>query len=82
MISVNNRNVEMCKLLVDNGALPSINTSNNVNIKSYVIIENCSCLVNYISINLIMYDVFILYILLVCVMYILGWMYTSYDKCS
>ncbi len=32
MISVQNGNMEMCKLLIDNGALPSINTPNNVNI--------------------------------------------------
>jgi hypothetical protein len=32
MWSVNEENIEMCKLLVDNGALPSINTPNNVNI--------------------------------------------------
>jgi hypothetical protein len=32
MISVQNRNMDICKLLLDNGALPSINTSNDVNI--------------------------------------------------
>jgi hypothetical protein len=32
MISVANENVEMCKLLIDNGASSSINTPNNVNI--------------------------------------------------
>jgi hypothetical protein len=31
MISIMNENVEMCKLLIDNGALPSINTPDNVN---------------------------------------------------
>jgi hypothetical protein len=31
MISAKNGNVEMCKLLIDNGALSSINTANNVN---------------------------------------------------
>ncbi len=31
MISAKNGNIEMCKLLIDNGALPSINTPNNVN---------------------------------------------------
>jgi hypothetical protein len=34
MMSVEKGNVEMCKLLIDNGALPSINTPNNV--QSYV----------------------------------------------
>jgi hypothetical protein len=34
MLSVQNGNVEMFKLLIDNGALPSINTPNNV--QSYV----------------------------------------------
>jgi hypothetical protein len=32
MWSVQMGNVEMCKLLMDNGALPSINTPDNVNI--------------------------------------------------
>ncbi len=32
MMSVKYGNVEMCKLLMDNGALSSINTLNNVNI--------------------------------------------------
>jgi hypothetical protein len=32
MISVQNGNVEMCKLLMDNGALPFINTPDKVNI--------------------------------------------------
>ncbi len=32
MWSVVQGNVEMCKLLIDNGALPSINTPDNVNI--------------------------------------------------
>jgi hypothetical protein len=32
MISVENNNFEMCNLLIDNGALGSINTPNNVNI--------------------------------------------------
>jgi hypothetical protein len=40
MRSVMDGNVEMCKLLIDNGALSSINTPDNVNIsdviKSYV----------------------------------------------
>ncbi len=31
-ISVQNGNMEMCKLLIDNGALSSINTPNKVNI--------------------------------------------------
>jgi hypothetical protein len=32
MISVKNNNFKMCKMLIDNGAFPSINTPNNVNI--------------------------------------------------
>jgi hypothetical protein len=32
MWSVDNRNIEMFKFLIDNGALPSINTPNKVNI--------------------------------------------------
>ncbi len=32
MWSVKNRNIKMCKLLIDNGALPSINIRDNVNI--------------------------------------------------
>ncbi len=32
MMSAENGNVKICKLLIDNGALPSINTPNNVNI--------------------------------------------------
>jgi hypothetical protein len=32
MTSVQKGNVEMCKLLIDNGALPSINTPDNVNL--------------------------------------------------
>jgi hypothetical protein len=32
MISVQNGNTEMFKFLIDNGALPSINTPNKVNI--------------------------------------------------
>ncbi len=32
IISVKLENIEMCKLLIDNGALPSINTPNKVNI--------------------------------------------------
>jgi hypothetical protein len=32
MISVEIGNMEMCKLLIDNGALPSINSPDNVNI--------------------------------------------------
>jgi hypothetical protein len=32
MMSVQNGNVEISKLLMDNGALPSINTPDNVNI--------------------------------------------------
>jgi hypothetical protein len=32
MKSVKNGNIEMCKLLMDNGALPSINTPDKVNI--------------------------------------------------
>jgi hypothetical protein len=35
MMSVHYENMEMCKLLIDNGALPSINTPNNVNILIY-----------------------------------------------
>jgi hypothetical protein len=31
MRSVQNGNMEMLKLLIDNGGLPSINTPNNVN---------------------------------------------------
>ncbi len=31
MISVQNGNFEMCKMLIDNGAMSSINTPNNVN---------------------------------------------------
>jgi ankyrin repeat protein len=33
--SVRDGNLEMCKLLIDNGALPSINTPNKVNIYVY-----------------------------------------------
>jgi hypothetical protein len=32
MISVQNGNIEMCKLLIDYGAVPSINTPDIVNI--------------------------------------------------
>ncbi len=32
MINVQNGNVEMCKLLINNGALPTINTPDKVNI--------------------------------------------------
>jgi hypothetical protein len=32
MVSVDNGNVDMVKLLIDNGALPSINTPDDVNI--------------------------------------------------
>jgi ankyrin repeat protein len=32
MTSVDKGNMEICKLLMDNGALPSINTPDNVNI--------------------------------------------------
>jgi hypothetical protein len=32
MASVENGNLEMCKLLINNGALPSINTPDKVNI--------------------------------------------------
>jgi hypothetical protein len=32
MMSVQNKDMEIFKLLIDNGALPSINTPNNVNI--------------------------------------------------
>jgi hypothetical protein len=32
MISVEKGNVKMCKFLIDNGALPSINTPYDVNI--------------------------------------------------
>ncbi len=32
LMSVDFEKVEMCKFLMDNGALPSINTSNDVNI--------------------------------------------------
>jgi hypothetical protein len=57
MISVQNGNVEMCKLLIDNDALPSINTPNNVNIgynkKSYdnlyIIISIILCYMLYIN---------------------------------
>jgi hypothetical protein len=38
MISVENENLEMCKLLLENGALPSINTPDNVNIEQCQII--------------------------------------------
>jgi hypothetical protein len=31
MMSVKNGDFEICKLLIDNGALPSVNTPNNVN---------------------------------------------------
>jgi hypothetical protein len=36
MISVQNENIAVCKLLIENGALSSINTPNNV----YLIISN------------------------------------------
>jgi hypothetical protein len=39
MMSVDNKNVEMCKLLIDNGALPSINTPDKVNICNHYIIN-------------------------------------------
>jgi hypothetical protein len=37
MMSVVNGHVEMCKLLIDNGALASINTPDNVNNQSMYI---------------------------------------------
>jgi hypothetical protein len=44
MMSVLNRNMEMCKLLIDNGAVSSINTTNKVNIKSYVDYIHMKCI--------------------------------------
>jgi hypothetical protein len=41
MMSVKKRNVGMCKFLIVNGALPSINTLNNViNIYIYMLVVN------------------------------------------
>jgi hypothetical protein len=51
MRSVMDGNVEMCKLLIDNGVLPFINTPNNVNIsdviKSYVNINYYIIIINH-----------------------------------
>ncbi len=46
MQSALNGNLEMLKLLIDNGALPSINTPNNVNIKS--LNKTCDNIYSYI----------------------------------
>jgi hypothetical protein len=80
MRSVQIGNIEMCKLLIDNGALPSINTPDKVNICYHKII--CVYLfviymlvVNYIydmcllRMCLIICDVIILLYML-CVLYI------------
>jgi hypothetical protein len=50
MISVQNGNLEMLKLLIDNGALPSINTPDNVNIWLYNIIKSYNACVYVIII--------------------------------
>jgi hypothetical protein len=43
MWSIQNRNIEICELLINNGALRSINTLNKVNI---------ICMLIYFTINL------------------------------
>jgi hypothetical protein len=80
MISVQNGNLEMCRLLIANGAVPSINTPDNVNIwyNSYYIIYK------YIS--------KMKWVILVYAyvsdnynnnnnIYFLGWQNNSYDEC-
>jgi hypothetical protein len=48
MMSVKKGNIKICKFLIDNGALPFINTPNHVNIKFLCIL--CICIIVYFSI--------------------------------
>jgi hypothetical protein len=61
MISVQKGDVEMCKLLIDNGVLPFINTPNNVNIsdviKSYVNINYYIIIINHGYIYTVIYSI-------------------------
>ncbi len=61
MRSVMDGNVEMCKLLIDNGVLPFINTPNNVNIsdviKSYVNINYYIIIINHGYIYTVIYSI-------------------------
>jgi hypothetical protein len=65
MISVKTGNVEMCKLLIDSGALSSINSFNNVNIVNAI----CDMCISENYINFYTFEIYI-YIIVVFNLYI------------
>jgi hypothetical protein len=66
MISVDQGNVEMCKFLIDSGALPSINSLNDVNIVNAI----CDMCISESYINFIYLKFTFIYIIVVFNLYI------------
>jgi hypothetical protein len=94
MINVKNENMEMCKLLINNGASASINTPDKVNIFVYMymirvyhicILKSYKCILCIMCNSILYYCNYIMFIHICfdnCILCLLGWKYTSYDKHS